>query len=787
MATIGTSSRSRLIIAVVFAALLSLLATNLEAMAATGPPPPSKTNPPIKWGENPNKLTKATPADYVPLAPARILDTRTDGGPLGKQGVRTVKVTGKGGVPNGATAVVMNVTATNTTAASFLTVWPDKESRPNASNLNYVAGQSVPNLVKVRLSSDGRVNIYNHEGSADVIFDVAGYYTTGGGANASQYSPLPPTRILDTRTTGGPLGPKGSRTIKVGGRGGVPTGASAVVMNVTVTQPTAPSFLTVSPTGSPRPNASNLNYIPGQTVPNQVIVTLGNGGQVDIYNLAGTAHVLFDVAGYYTTGGNGAGYVAVNPARILDTRTSGGPLGKQGTRKVQVSGKGGVPNGASAVVMNVTATNTTGNSFLTVSPAGKPRPNASNLNYIPGLTVPNLVIVTLGDGGAVNMYNHDGNADVLFDVAGYYTGGNGTTAALPDEAVAAFADDQEVDLSATAPGAIGGHELEGTDLTLEEIQALPKIETSWADNTPIGDGNANFADSGNVDSASQRDPLWAGYLPKNFNRSVGRLYIVITDGNSNFGATCSATVVRRNILITAAHCLDFTGTGLRVRDVRFVPNQNGERPSGPEHAAVDWAYWTAYLGAQGFQYDYAFVEMGPRNGSYIGDEVPTIPFVHSLASPPWMWQMGYPAEGWFQDGTGPDNSGQGKCGDSPNNFCKPYSNLSKPADNKFVTRNSGSKLMRMPAYVAGGASGGPIFGWVKVGNKTKWAVVSVVSHGADPRFNSEALPGDSFVDTPGCNVDPNDIRACLWYGTGIYMPRFDSDSPKLMNQGLNVL
>ncbi|MCH7606828.1 MAG: hypothetical protein IH962_06700, partial [Chloroflexi bacterium] len=111
-----------------------------------------------------------------------------------------------------------------------------------------------------------------------VLSDVAGYYTAANTKSAATYKPLSPGRILDTRTSGGALGKQGVRTIQVTGKAGVPSSATAVAMNVTVVDATAASFLTAWPAGKPRPNASNLNYVAGQTVPNLVIVTVGAGG-----------------------------------------------------------------------------------------------------------------------------------------------------------------------------------------------------------------------------------------------------------------------------------------------------------------------------------------------------------------------------------------------------------------------------------------------------------------------------------------------------------------------------
>jgi hypothetical protein len=72
---------------------------------------------------------------------------------------------------------VANATVTNTTAPSYLTVFPDGTARPNASDLNWVCGLTVPNLVVVKLGPTGAADAYNNAGSADVVMDIQGYYT----------------------------------------------------------------------------------------------------------------------------------------------------------------------------------------------------------------------------------------------------------------------------------------------------------------------------------------------------------------------------------------------------------------------------------------------------------------------------------------------------------------------------------------------------------------------------------------------------------------------------------
>src|SRR4029077_16966895 len=275
---------------------------------------------------------------YQALPPMRILDTRNGTGaptaPVGPSASLNVQILSQGGVPaTGVSAVVLNVTATNTTAAGSLTVWPAGGARPLASNLNWVAGQTVPNLVEVALGTGGQVSVYNAAGNADVVFDVAGFVATPTVTPpaAGLYNPVLPNRVVDTRrglgTPKAQLCAGQTISVRITGTPGIPSsGVAAVVLNVTATNTVvAPSYVTVYPTGSARPLASNLNFVPGQTVPNRVVVKVGTGGSVDFYDAAGHTDIVADVAGWFTDGTTATGgslFVGVTPARILDTRTS---------------------------------------------------------------------------------------------------------------------------------------------------------------------------------------------------------------------------------------------------------------------------------------------------------------------------------------------------------------------------------------------------------------------------------------------------------------------------------
>jgi hypothetical protein len=374
--------------------------------------------------------TAGTAGAYTALTPTRLLDTRTSGGALGPGGSRNLTVTG-GSVPTDASAVALNVTVTDTTAPSYLTVYPAGDARPLASNLNWVAGETVPNLVVVPVGSGGQVTFYNDAGSTDVVADLEGYFAPEtSGTTQGSYVPLTPSRITDTRTGSGE--PYAGQTltggstldVQVAGIGGVPvTGAAAALLNVTVTDTSAASYLTVYPQGAARPLASNLNWVAGDTVPNRVLVPLGPTGQVSFYNDAGTTDLVVDVDGYFTSGATapaGASlFSPITPVRVLDTRQTGQTLGPAGTLSPVLAGVDGIAANASAVVANVTVTDTTAASYLTVYPGGK-RPLASDLNWGPGQTVPNLTVATLSDTGAISAFNDAGRTDLVIDAFGYF-------------------------------------------------------------------------------------------------------------------------------------------------------------------------------------------------------------------------------------------------------------------------------------------------------------------------------------------------------------------------------
>ncbi len=282
------------------------------------------------------------------------------------------------------------------------------------------------------------------------------------------YNPVSPTRICDTRPVGGsvlanqcnsgtsstntngPLGAGQTLSMNVEGTFNtvtVPSNATAVVLNVTVTGATQPGgFLTVWPTGNIQPNTSVINFGANDTMANLIQVQIGTGGQVSIYNFNGSTNVIVDLEGYYAPSVSTAGlFVPISPVRVCDTRPAGGTIVSNQcdtgsnttlqpgqTMSVNVSGAGpggkldSIPSNAIAVVLNVTATNTTqSGGFLTVFPtpsSPSTPPGASSLNFGPGISIANRVIVPIGANGDISIYNFNGTTDVIVDVNGYFTG-----------------------------------------------------------------------------------------------------------------------------------------------------------------------------------------------------------------------------------------------------------------------------------------------------------------------------------------------------------------------------
>ncbi|WP_423184568.1 hypothetical protein [Arthrobacter sp. NyZ413] len=370
--------------------------------------------------------TAAAAGALIPIAPTRFLDTRSSS-PVAPDSTVSFQVAGVNGIPANVSAVVFNLTVAEAKSFGFITAYPSGTARPNASNVNFNTGQIVANLVAVPVGSDGKVTLYNRSsGATQLVADVSGYYLAGTASDPGAFQPIAPARFLDTRTAAA-VPADSSVSFQVGGVNGVPANVSAVVFNLTVAQADSFGFITAYPSGTARPNASNVNFNTGQIVPNLVTVPVGSDGKVTLYNRSGGAtQLLADVSGYYLTGtpNTPGSFQPMAPARFLDTRTSAA-AGTDSTVSFQVAGVNGIPAKVSAVVFNLTVANPASFGFATAYPSGTAVPNASNVNFSAGQIVPNLVVVPVGADGKVMLFNRSsGPTQFIADVAGYYLSGN---------------------------------------------------------------------------------------------------------------------------------------------------------------------------------------------------------------------------------------------------------------------------------------------------------------------------------------------------------------------------
>ena len=378
-------------------------------------------------GSEASPITALTPARFYDSRPAATVDgQQSNQGRRGAATTTVVNVAGRNGVPVGAIGAVVNVVAISPSAGGYFTVYPCGTTRPEASTLNFAAGQTIANGATIKLGPDGTVCVYTDQ-AADLIVDVTGYIPQG-----STVGTVVPARLHDTRpaaTIDGKESNTGRRTsgsittIQVAGRGQVPTNASAATLNIAAINTAAPGYMTVYPCGTTRPEASTLNFAAGQTIANGATIKLGPDGTVCVYTDQ-AADLIVDVTGYIPQGSTVG---TVVPARLHDTRPAATIDGKESSTgrrtsgsitTIQVAGRGQVPTNASAATLNIAAINTAAPGYMTVYPCGTTRPEASTLNFAAGQTIANGATIKLGPDGTVCVYT-DQAADLIVDVTGY--------------------------------------------------------------------------------------------------------------------------------------------------------------------------------------------------------------------------------------------------------------------------------------------------------------------------------------------------------------------------------
>jgi hypothetical protein len=356
---------------------------------------------------------------FAPVQPCRLLDTRTVAGSRVAPGQTvTLPVSGRCAVPTGTQSVAISVTAVDTAAAGFVTVWSADQPQPLASTITWSQpGEVRANGTIVQLSPTGAISLFS-SAATDIVVDVSGVFSAASSARTGRFVPMTPARLVDTRTT---TRPKAMTAVGVRLPSQVPADAMALAVSITTTESSGAGFFSAYPTGSARPNASVLNTTgPGQTVAATAIVPVGELG-LDVFTQAGD-HVIVDVFGYFTgasapMSADGL-FVASTPTRVLDTRTGGVPVYTNGSMRVNYAGVTG--GTVAAIVANFTATQSRGGGFVTAFPTGTAKPFVSSLNYVVGQSVANMGIVASSTAG-VSLYANR-TTNMIVDVTGWFTG-----------------------------------------------------------------------------------------------------------------------------------------------------------------------------------------------------------------------------------------------------------------------------------------------------------------------------------------------------------------------------
>ena len=372
----------------------------------------------------PTSASAAVAGGFHALTPARVLDTRRQGGVVRAGSDRLIDVRGQGGVPSrGVRAVVLNSTVTTVERGMNLQLYP-VGARPavRTSNLNAVRGQTVANVVTAPVGADGRIGLSVSHGSSHVVLDVLGWYGDGTEERLGDgYMPVTPSRRFDSRA-GAPVAAGADRTVPVIDPA---AGAGSVVVTVTALGAPADADVQVYPAGSrPARRTSTLNLRRGQTVANLAVVPVDEQGRIVLSVSQRYAHVVVDLLGYYVPDSPQL-YRAVAPNRTYDTRRTSDPVRAGADRAVRVLGTGGVPStGVSAVLLNVTSTRSTKVADLQVFPTGeRPARRTSNLNVGAGQDAGTLVLAKVGRDGSITLSTSQGAMDVVLDVMGWVSSG----------------------------------------------------------------------------------------------------------------------------------------------------------------------------------------------------------------------------------------------------------------------------------------------------------------------------------------------------------------------------
>jgi len=270
--------------------------------------------------------------------------------------------------------------------------------------------------------------------------NIFGTFLFASNQSSSSFVPITPCRAVDTRLAAGPLGGPmlsggTTRNFNISGTCGIPQWSvntyvpTGYALNVTVVPKHGLGYLTVWPTDERMPLGSLMNS-DGRIKANAALVMAGTNGAISVYASDDT-DVIIDVNAYMRLAGvvpGGMAFYSVPRCRAFDTRTIGSKVVSGETAGIGIQTSGcGIPDGAAAYSLNITAIPQTGLGYLTVWPSGQAKPLVSTLNSFTGATTANAAIVQAGTSGNISIFVTD-TADVVVDINGYFSANGGSNA-----------------------------------------------------------------------------------------------------------------------------------------------------------------------------------------------------------------------------------------------------------------------------------------------------------------------------------------------------------------------
>lgn len=394
------------------AALASAGSWGPATSSAADSPSPSPSSSPGSAGNLSRAPTQST---YAAVPAQRFVDTRSgQGAPAGPVS-GTVTVTVPSAVPPDATGVVLDISAVDPRGTGWLRVAPTG-STPTTTALNYTVGHGVTGLVVSATNAQRQLDISTYAGATDLTVDLVGYYTASA-PTGGHWSPLSPTRVVDTRFgLGAPAGPVSS-SVTFTLPGTVPQDAAGVVLDVTAVDPVGDGYVRLAPAGTP-PATTALNFEGGGSTTGLAITTAPSG-QVTVTVAGSPANLVVDLVGFYeSTASSGSQYVAVTPQRFLDTRSG---LGAQGPGRgpLSVTVPSIVPQDATAVILDVSVVGAAGKGYLRLAAPGTPAVTTA-VNLVANESRTGLVITGLRDG-QITLATFGANSNLVIDLVGYQT------------------------------------------------------------------------------------------------------------------------------------------------------------------------------------------------------------------------------------------------------------------------------------------------------------------------------------------------------------------------------